>query len=346
MIGELVCAALLFLGDDSVPTPERPPRGFLFVLEQDLFFPPENEDRDYTQGLALEWHRQRSSPHEEPSWFFDGVHGWLDRKTDSLWLGEGPGDRQVSAWAFGALAYTPDDLATRGLVSDDRPYASLLYMSHKNVVSDEQDAVGTELRFGVLGLRLAENVQSRIHSVLRSAGNSDDPVDPKGWGNQISDGGEPTLLYRASANSLLAGQPGSWDLALLRDVNLGYQTNAGLGLGVRTGTLESGLDGLPDDPIGRAVYVPALQPGDTFFWAATRARAVAYNALLQGQFRHSDYEVPSGDVERLVLQAGVGFSMSVAQTWQLSIGFQTRSRETDQPKRWHTWGGILVSGRY
>ena len=94
----------------------------------------------------------------------------------------------------------------------------------------------------------------------------------------------------------------SWDLAHSWDLNLGFQTNAGIGLSGRLGDLNSPFWSTPYDPINRGNFVPAMKGDELYVWAAGRLRGVAYDALLQGQFRDSEVTVDYDDMR----QPGVG----------------------------------------
>lgn len=330
------------------PRDQAPPlarEAWAFVLDQDMFFPPQNQDRDYTQGVGLEWFRVWDDE-PEPVWLVGSVHGFLDRLTGRFGLDvEGPG-RQVTSWGLEALAYTPDDLKKRAVIPDDRPYAAVISVGWRRFTLTPDQVVGSELRVGALGTRVAEEVQGAIHSVFRFlGGGSDVPRDPKGWDNQIADGGEPTLLYRVSSDRRLGGEAGRWDVYLLRDVSLGWRTHVAAGLGFRRGLLVNGWESAPVDPLGRVQHVPSLGEGDEYLWGAVRVRLVAYDALLQGQFRDSPLEVPAGDVSRAVVHGAAGFTLSPWPGWQLSYAIHARSHELDDPDRWHFWGGVTLQGR-
>ena len=331
--------------DDDAPG-RQPHKVWTTQLDQDLFA-PHNEDRDYTQGLSMGWYEELAPGHDvDFEWPMGAFQGWLDDQARDLGLAHDEDATVVEGRTGGALAYTPDEIERRDVVKDDRPYASLLYYSTKRVETSHDRAVGTELRVGVLGSVAAEIVQKFIHATVRSVSGSRNPKEPHGWDNQISDGGEPTLLYRVSDERVLAGDPGDWDLALLRDANLGYQVDAGIGLAARAGRVRNGIESLPFDPIGRATHVPTRLEGDAYWWAAARVRLVAYDALLQGQFRHSDHHIPADELERLVGHAAAGFTWAFTEGWQASYSLNARTRQSEHPSRFHFWGGITLTGRY
>jgi hypothetical protein len=248
---------------------------------------------------------------------------------------------------FGSQTFTPDDIANPEPIFDDRPYASLLYLSNKQVIADGVQVLGTELMIGAIGLGVSETVQTHIHGWARDLQGGDNPKDPRGWSHQVSDGGEPTLRLRLTGSHRLAGDD-HWDLAGGWEANLGFQTNASVGASVRLGDIGSPFWSLPYDPINRGAFVPWLRSDEWYFWGAGRLRAVAYDALLQGQFRDSDVTVGADDMRRFVWEAGIGLT----KAWPgLQVTFAVNAKAGDTrlalaPDE-HVWGGIYFSwGHY
>ncbi len=324
-------------------------KGIGIYFDQDLLIPSVNEDRDYTMGVAIEifW---KDGPKSVK--LLDDALGWINRKTP--WA-KVKSDSQRSLM-IGSVNFTPDDLANRNPIFNDRPYASLLYLSSKRVITPNSEqnngkhesrhnVMGTELQIGVLGLGIARSVQTSLHGYMRGLYNSDKPVDPMGWDHQISDGGELTLKYRVSYGERI--KRGSyWDLAYTADGSIGYQSNASLGLQARLGRRKSGFWTLPFDPINRGNFLPSTARGELYLWAAYRVRGVLYDALLQGQFRHSDVTFGSSDINRLVHETGVGLTFDYKPI-QLTFSHNYKSSELDgAASRSHHWGGILFIFRW
>ena len=114
----------------------------------------------------------------------DRALGFVDRGSCKV-AGLGGLEGQSShAFAAGVLVFTPRDLGVRGIVRNDRPYASLFFLSagRRYASTDSTVAYDTSLTVGVLGLAAAGDVQRVLHDVTGS-------VQPKGWSHQISDGG-------------------------------------------------------------------------------------------------------------------------------------------------------------
>jgi hypothetical protein len=317
---------------------EAAPRGLGFYSDQDLLLPFVNEDRDYTMGVAFEFFNEG-----------EGVYP-LDRA--ARWLGEYMGVHREDdiihrSYMVGSVNYTPDDLSASAPIVDDRPYASVLFLTNKRVHASGDEAVGVEAQFGILGTYVAREVQRNLHKLWRDISGSDEPVDPKGWRNQISSGGEPTLRLRIAKASRIAQQPGLWDLAQTWSLTLGYQTNASLGLSGRIGQIASPFWTLPYDPINRGNFLPSLGGDEWYLWAVYRARLVGYDALLQGQFRDSVLTYGSGDIKRLVHEGGFG----VTGAWralQLTLAANAKTAELGarQADRTHWWGGLYMTVRF
>ena len=87
---------------------------------------------------------------------------------------------------FGLFGFTPEDKEASAPLYDDRPYASLLYMSQSRVRIDRDENVAwhSSLTLGALGLAIVGNGQNAVHKVIGSE-------HAEGWDHQVSEGGEP-----------------------------------------------------------------------------------------------------------------------------------------------------------
>ncbi len=261
-----------------------------------------------------------------------------------------------SAQLFG-LAYTPDVLDTDVPQRDDRPFASLvgLAVRRTSVHGEASDRVwSSEFAIGVLGLDAARHLQTVLHRTRRWMTGNPTPVDPLGWTNQISDGGEPTALYRVSYERLLAGDGARtarkhWQVTGGLDGGVGYQTNASAAVAARVGAFSSDFwefsSGIRSAGVGRQQPPPAGVPRwELFAFGLARPRVVVWNALLQGQFRESEHTVRA---KRLIgeWEGGLGASLPMGR-WHLQavVQFaQGRTTEFVAPKaRLYTWGTIML----
>ncbi len=261
-----------------------------------------------------------------------------------------------SAQAIG-LAYTPDVLDTDEPQRDDRPFASFvgLAVRRTSVHGPRLDrAWSSEFVVGALGLDAARRVQTILHRTRRWMTGNPTPVDPLGWTNQISDGGEPTALYRVGYERLLAGAGAGaarkhWQVTGALDGSVGYQTNASGAIAARVGAFSSEFwefsSGIRSAGVGRQQPVAVGVPRWEFFaFGLARPRVVGWNALLQGQFRDSVHTVR---VKRLIgeWEGGVGASLPMGP-WHLQTVWQFvqgRTTEFVAPKaRLYTWGTIML----
>ncbi len=316
-------------------------RGIGIYLDQDLYIPGVNEDRDYTMGLAVEFF-----------WQGKGLYV-MDPLVQRIgeWFGlHQPTDTVERSFMLGTVNYTPDDLSVRTPIFDDRPYTSLIYLSNKRVRANPEVAAGVEFRVGVLGTGIARNVQSTFHRWWREAVDSNEPVEPRGWNHQISDGGELTGRVRmAYSKRLLGGDAGplNWDLAGTSSLSVGYQTNATLGLTIRTGRLGSSFWTVPFDPINRGAFLPSRSNSEWYLWAGYRARLVGYDAMLQGQFRNSTVTVEHDEMERIVHEGAIGLTAA----WKpIQVTFVVNAKTAEispgGARRNHYWGGTYFVVRF
>jgi len=338
----MVCADEPSAIDIKKSAPEMK-RGFSLYVDQDFFIPARNEDRDYTMGFALELFWEKI-PEEID--YLDKAITWLDKNVtgDLLAKSISPTMRSI---VLGSVNFTPDDLASSAPLADDRPYASLLFVSGKQVFesSDKKWVTGSELQVGLLGLGIARSIQTKMHGYTRSLTGEDTPVDPKGWSHQISDGGELTFKYRQSFGQEWVNED-AYDVVWMTDASVGYQTNASLGLQLRVGRRDSKFWTLPYDPVNRGNFVPSAVGDELYFWAVFRGRGVAYDALLQGQFRDSDLTFSSGEIKRFVQEGGLGLT-AAWRPIQITLALNYKSAELEgAAARSHYWGGTYFIFRW
>lgn len=309
-------------------------RGIGFYFDQDLLVPYVNEDRDYTMGLAFEFFWEK----KDGIYPLDGLAGqagqWLD-------LGRGD-DNIVTSFIVGTVNYTPNDLSISTPILTERPYASLIYLGNKRVRASKNSAVAVEALLGVLGTSVAREVQQALHGWWRDVADTNEPVDPQGWDNQISNGGELTTRLRFSNSRLRAESPGLWDIATTWSLSVGYQTNASLGVSARFGKIGSSFWSIPFDPVNRGSFLPSLSSDEWYVWAAYRARLVGYDALLQGQFRHSNLTFAYEDIEKLLHEGAVGVTLATGPA-QVSFSVNAKTAELKQAtRRNHFWGTLTL----
>ncbi len=312
---------------------DQPDSGIGLYFDQDLLVPFSNEDRDYTMGMAVEffWAKEK------------GLYP-LDNLVRSAgkWLGMNDSNNDlVYSFMLGSVVYTPDDLSDSLPIFDDRPYSSLIYLSNKRVLTDHRKALAAEVSIGLLGSNVAEALQTQLHTVYRAASKSDEPVDPQGWSHQISDGGELTMRLRLSGSLLQPdfSRMGRWDVTTSYGLSLGYQTNLNVGVAVRAGSIKSSFWSLPFDPVNRGNFLPSAPKQEWYVWSAVRSHLIIYDALLQGQFRDSDVQFSSDQVERVVFDGAVGLTMGFEKS-QFTFSVNAKSADLKFMSRRQVWGGL------
>ncbi len=337
---------------ETSTTQAKPKYGWSLHVDQDMFIPARNQDRDYTMGMAFELFKRESESNSAAD-YLSSIHHALEgygHKLNPLMPHDEKPASSAKSYMLGLTAYTPDDLSAANPILNDRPYSSILYFSNKHVLSYSNHAIGSELRIGLLGLNITNQVQTWMHRRFRASFGGTAPVDPKGWGNQISDGGELTALFRLNSSKTIFPRETcdcrNWDLSLDGGVSLGYQTNVNIGVSGRLGKIDSKPWTLPYDPVNRGNFIPSTSNNELYVWSAYRARLIAYDALLQGQFRNSEYTVNSSNIKRLVHESGVGITgawKAVAITFSLNLKTGEIKGEAD---RTHVWGGLSMNYRY
>jgi hypothetical protein len=254
------------------------------------------------------------------------------------------------AFAAGLLVFTPRDLTASNVVRGDRPYASLFFVSagRRYASAESPVAYDTSLTVGVLGLAAAYDVQRVLHDLT-------DSVQPKGWSHQISDGGEPTVRYSVARQAILANFGwGPWrgDSKWTSALSLGTVTEASVALNARWGRIESPWWAFTPE---QDMYVQETQPAppplpdgaplEVFAFAGARLKARAYNAFLQGQFRHSDLTYGEGDLNPLLGEAWAGVELRTASGWAVEyLGrWQSAELRSGVGSRSFLWGSVAIA---
>ena len=307
-------------------------QGYAIYMDQDLFVPLQNEDRDYTMGMAVEvfWKKEMGLP----------LDSWVEKA--GKWLGITEKDNNiVYSSMLGTVAFTPDNLAESRPIFNDRPYSSLIYLSNKRVRADLDTALAAEVMVGFIGTNIARDFQTQFHEWYRSLNDSDEPVEPQGWDNQISDGGEPTMRIRLTNAHLHKeiSKTGVYDISSAYGLSLGFQTNASVSIIARTGNVKSPFWSVPFDPVNRGNFIPTRAKDEWYFWSAFRIHLIAYDALLQGQFKDSDVEYSADEIEPLVYDGAVGFTWGFDNS-KLSLSVNSKSPDLTFITRHQIWGGV------
>jgi len=317
-----------------------------FVLDEHLLTDA-SRDQDYNGGGEI---TQSGRSPGAIGRGLDRALGSVDQRSCRLAGQRGPDGPSAHAFAAGLLVFTPRDLGARSVVRGDRPYASLFFVSagRRYASTESPVAYDTSLTIGVLGLAAAADVQRLLHDVTGS-------VQPKGWSHQISDGGEPTARYSLARQALLADFGGrAWrgDSKWTTAVSLGTVTEASVALNARWGHIESPWWSFTPE---QDMYVQETQPvppplaqgspPEVFAFAGLRLKARAYNAFLQGQFRHSDLTYREGELNPVLGDAWAGVELRSASGWATDYLVRCESAElrSGVGSRSFLWGSVEIA---
>ena len=302
-----------------------------------------NRDRDYTGGVTFGLTGDRA--HDHPL-SLAGVLERVDRATRfAAWRGDAA--LEGEALEVGLLLFTPQNLAAAQPLHDDRPYANLLYAASSEVLLNESRGTAFQSTFaiGVLGLDVAEAVQHAVHSFVGS-------TEPHGYSHQVSDGGEPTFMYSVSRYRLLAqgfrrGHP--YSLRVGAGASVGYLTEANLEISVRSDAPWWSSSAASADYAGHPAIggpAPAARGRPRFqLEAGAKLHVRAYNAFLEGQFRHSDVVYSAHELEPLLVDLWIGATTVFPKGFSVSytIRHQTEEIARGRGARSFAWGSIGIS---
>ena len=121
---------------------------------------------------------------------------WLDRK---IGLQQRAGNStQSGKIEYGLFGFTPENITLAEPQQNDRPYAGLVYVASTREHYQPMSNVSWQstLTLGILGLDIVGELQKGVHSITGSD-------QPRGWDNQISEGGELTARYSVARQHLL-----------------------------------------------------------------------------------------------------------------------------------------------
>lgn len=309
------------------------PSALSVAIDNDLLT-PSGRDQDYTAGLTIAY----SAPDlDESAFYFDGLLRGLDNFLDAP-----RGQSESRSVEFGLYGFTPEQAAQGGAGSNDRPYASILYMgsSVERVDPKNQTAWRSAFTIGLLGLDTFANLQRDVHKATGSR-------KVQGWGRQISDGGELTARYQLHKQQRLPINNSALQAKVSRHFSVGYLTEAGISISGRYGNVYSPWWRFNPEATSYGEQMPmqraSLSERYVFFGAALKARL--YNSFLQGQFRDSAHSYSGGEVRHALLEVWAGYSHGFANGYRLSYVVRGHSSEvkSGQADRDVFWGGLVMN---
>ena len=315
--------------------------GFGIHADQDAFYLPLNEDRDYTfgQGIAIggKWIAHKSNPLRYPLYWIDhfpAKNFHLDNKSPSF-----------HNFTLALQAYTPDDLDADSIIHNDRPYASILFfdVAKKTISGNRRLFLRSNFRLGVLGTAAAREIQSIYHRLERARRGTFRPFDPRGWKYQISNGGELTGLagWRIGYLPVVPANQNRFQYIPKGEFAIGYQTYAGVSLELKFGKNLPPwwLDGFSGVQEGNVFYKPLRKKISLYLFAKGSYRHIVYDVLLQGQFKTSPHALDTDQIDRSidVLEAGIAARLRHFKTW---VSLKRRSSNFSLQGRNHYWVSV------
>ena len=304
-------------------------------IDNDLFARGGTSDQDYTGGISLSFIENSNSKN-----LFSLKK--LRHSVDELVLSKSLGSALTTSTAqMGAIFFTPKNIESTSIDRNDRPYASLIFTSNGEMLVEQDQATFSSLTIGVLGSSIAGDLQKTIHQITGS-------TSPLGYRNQISAGSEPTAKYTLASQRLLSsGSTG--DSKVSYQANIGFLTEASASMSFRLGNLSTpwwSFNPELNDYIGNAspIFPINSKSNEFYFFGGSRLKARLYNAMLQGQFRDSNYKMSSRQIEPLILHAWLGLTRNISKTSiSYTLNYQTKEVKLGKAARHQLWGGVQAS---
>lgn len=321
--------------------PERARDGgissWAFAFDNDLLVPG-SRDQDYTYGLNITY----SGRQAERQWasLHDSLD-WINRKLelDGL-VGQGINATKIE---YGLFGFTPEDISLSMANPEDRPYASLIYVSSSSETYHPQREVSWQstLTVGILGLDIVGSVQNAVHSAYGG-------TRAEGWDNQISEGGEPTARYSLSRQSLLYSSGSGFELKSTLQGSVGYITETSWSLSLRAGEIHTPWVSFNPELTSYAegaIPNTGSRVSEQYFWAGISFKLRAYNAFLEGQFRDSEVTYDGDDINRGIVEAWLGYTIALTDGYSFTYSIRGHTSEIDagDGDRNVVWGGVLIS---
>lgn len=318
--------------------PTKPTSSWAFAFDNDLLVPG-HRDQDYTYGLNFTQTgvnaREAKVSLNKPLVALDQLLGF---EHSSI------GTEETFSREIGVFGFTPEDISVKEANSEDRPYASLVYLSSSREQVDLVDNVAwkSTLTVGLLGTGLAGELQNFAHKITSGE-------KAEGWNNQISDGGELTGRYVLARQKYFDNFSENVEVKSTVQTSIGYLTEASWSLSMRTGKIHSPWSSFNPELASygeKSSYSSnAKAVNERYFWAGVAVKARAYNAFLQGQFRDSAVSYDHNQLNPLLVEAWAGYTFAFKQGYRVSYVLRGHSSEIKDGAgdRNLLWGGIIIA---
>lgn len=297
-------------------------------FENDMFG---SADRHFTHGTRVAWMSAE-----------DDVPGWAKEAASYFPLFDAAASKRIT-YSFGQSIFTPDDIRSRDLLVDERPYAGWLYgeIGMVSVSGDRLDNLSLQL--GVVGpASLAKDVQRAWHRWFGLA-------RPEGWHNQLRNEPGVVLTYerkwRRWSSFPLFGLDGDVTPHLGGSVG-NVMTHAAAGFMLRIGDdlgshYDYGPPRIRPSPPGSDYFIPRDSIG-WYLFAGIEGRAVARNIFLDGNTFRDSHSV---DKKILVGDAQAGLAVIIGRA-RLSYTHIWRSKEFGRQDGFDQFGSVSLSVQF
>lgn len=300
------------------------------------------KDVDYSSGVAF----TASGSRAQSGWLnIDPVRSWIFDRFPINNTADTLIKHHSVQYAF--VLFTPEDITATQPILDDRPFASLLYISNTEltVQPSQNKAYRSSLSFGLLGLKIAGNIQRILHETIKSD-------ETNGWHNQISDGGEPTAMLTLSVQQDQSNAK-KYQTSTHLEANAGYSTDINAGLNWRWGKLNTPWWSFnPSHYEYMASAAPNVRgiAGSTpefYIFASANIKYRFYSSLLQGQFRDSVHTLERSQIEQTLASALVGVSREFGDNIRFSLFVRGATPEIKGPNARNLWWfGLTINRAY
>ncbi len=310
-----------------------------FTFDNDVLVPG-SRDQDYTYGINFSISGNNARSH------------WLSAHTPlahiNQWIGAGKSTiiQNETKIEYGLLGFTPENIQNAYADHNDRPYASLLYVSSSVETYDFARDISwnSSLTIGLLGLGLVGELQKTVHEAT-------DGEQPRGWSNQISEGGELTAKLNIARQSLIFQNNHGTEIKSTYQAAIGYVTEASWSISGRIGKIHSPWARFNPELVSygeQSAQTKQTRLTERYLWAGLALKGRAYNAFLQGQFKQSNVEYDSNALRHGIIEAWLGYTVAHANGYRFTYALRGHSSEikSGTGDRNVVWGGLSVSKRF
>lgn len=318
--------------------PTKPSSSWAFAFDNDVLVPG-HRDQDYTYGLNFtQTGKSASTASITLNKPLVAIDNWIGFGRSTL------STQETFSREIGAFGFTPEDITVSEPNPNDRPYASLVYLSSSREQVDLVDNVAwkSTLTVGALGLGVVGELQNFAHEITSGK-------TAQGWDNQISDGGELTGRYVIARQKYFDSFSENVEVKSTVQASVGYLTEASWSLSMRTGRIHSPWASFNPELASygeKSSHSSNAKPvSERYFWAGVAVKARAYNAFLQGQFRDSVVTYEHSQLNPLLVEAWAGYTFAFKQGYRISYVLRGHSSEIKEGAgdRNLLWGGIIIA---